>query len=217
MVLALEKVSFAYPDGPTVLEEASLVVDPGSFAVVRGPSGTGKSTLLRLLCLLEEPDSGRILFKDRPTTDLAPPILRRAVAYVQQMPTLLPGTVRDNLHLPFSFRTNGSLSPPGDEAIRDHLAELLLDGITPDTAAGKLSVGQAQRVCLIRSLLLNPEAVLLDEPTASLDAKSASVVLDRAAALSRSGVTVIMISHSETLPGGATHVIEIRDRKLESA
>ena len=215
--LALDNVSFAYAGGAPVLEEASLAIKAGAFAVVRGPSGAGKSTLLRLLCRLEEPDSGRILFKGAPVDELPPPVLRRSVAYVQQMPTLLPGTVRENLLLPFAYRANSAAAPPDDADIRARLEELLLTGVTPDTAADRLSVGQAQRVCLIRSLLLSPEVVLLDEPTASLDAESARVVLDRAAALSREGITVIMISHSGTLPEGATGVIEIDNRRLRYA
>ena len=216
-VLALDKVSFAYPGGPAVLEDASLAIEAGAFVVVRGPSGAGKSTLLRLLCRLEEPDLGRILFNGTPADAMPPPVLRRSVAYVQQMPTLLPGTVGDNLRLPFAYRANSDLTPPSDRDIQARLDELLLDGLTPDTAADRLSVGQAQRVCLIRSLLLDPGAVLLDEPTASLDAESARVVLDRTATLSRTGVTVVMISHSETLPEAATRVIEIHDRKLRYA
>ena len=215
--LALDNVSFAYPGGAAVLAEASLSIEAGAFAVVRGPSGAGKSTLLRLLCGLEEPDSGRILFSGEPVAALPPPVLRRSVAYVQQMPTLLHGTVRENLLLPFSYKANAPLAPPDDAAMRARLEELLLDGVTPDTAADRLSVGQAQRVCLTRSLLLNPEVVLLDEPTASLDAESARVVLDLAATLSLAGVTVVMISHSGTLPKGATSVIEIADRKLRYA
>ncbi len=217
MTLKLERISFAYPGGPPVLEEASLAIDPGSFALVHGPSGAGKSTLLRLLCRLEEPDSGRILFKGTPTDAMAPPVLRRSVAYVQQMPTLLPGTVRESLLLPFAFKANSDLTPPSDQEMAALLEALLLEGITPDTAADKLSVGQSQRICLIRTLLLHPEVVLLDEPTASLDAKSAGVVLDQAAALKNAGITVIMISHSEAMPHGTTHIIEIHGRKLRYA
>lgn len=217
MALNLERVSFAYPGGPPVLEEASLDIDPGSFVLVHGPSGAGKSTLLRLLCRLEEPNSGRILFKGTPIDAMAPPALRRSVAYVQQMPTLLPGTVRESLLLPFGFKANSDLTPPSDQEMTALLDALLLEGITPDTAADKLSVGQSQRICLIRTLLLHPEVVLLDEPTASLDAKSAGVVLDQAAELKNAGVTVVMISHSEAMPRGTTHILEVHDRRLRYA
>lgn len=217
MPIALHRVTFAYPDGPTVLEDASLLVDDGTFALVRGPSGSGKSTLLRLLCRLEEPQSGTILFNGESIDDMVPAELRRAVAYVQQTPNLLPGTVRDNLLLPFTFKANAALTPPTDEAMRSRLADFLLAGVGLDSRADTLSVGQSQRVCLIRSLLLAPQILLLDEPTASLDADSARVVLDKAVELNRGGMTVIMISHSETVPEGVTRTIRVAGRKLESA
>ncbi|EGB15914.1 ABC transporter related protein [Pseudodesulfovibrio mercurii] len=214
MSLSLDRVSFAYPDGPAILDNASLALEPGGYHLLRGPSGAGKSTLLRLLCRLEEAQTGIISFKGTPIRDMPPPELRRCVAYVQQLPTLLPGTVRDNLRLPFAFKANAGLTPPEDAAISAQLAAFLLDGVTPDSRADKLSVGQAQRVCLIRSLLLSPEVILLDEPTASLDAHSSRVVLDRTRELAEGGVTVVMISHSETVPDGVTRFIALEDRRL---
>jgi len=215
MSLSLDQVSFAYPDGPVILEKASFTFEHGSFTLVRGRSGAGKSTLLRLLCRLEEAQSGRVLFNGQPIEAMAPADLRRSVAYVQQMPTLLPASVRENLLLPFSFKANARLVRPSDDVLAAHLESFLLSGVTLDTEATKLSVGQSQRICLIRSLLLDPEALLLDEPTASLDAESAGVVLDKAAELGRGGMTVIMISHSQAMPGGVTHTASIKGRSLE--
>jgi putative ABC transport system ATP-binding protein len=215
MPIILDRVSFAYDNGPAILTDASLTIESTSYALVRGPSGAGKSTLLRLLCLLEEPQSGQILFSGTSITDIPPAELRRTMAYVQQMPTLLEGSVRDNLLLPFSFKSNENLTPPSDADLEAYLAKFLLDGVTLEARANTLSVGQSQRVCLIRSLLLHPKAILMDEPTASLDADSARVVLDKASELSQEGMTVIMISHSETTPPGVTHTIRINDCQLE--
>lgn len=217
MALALENVTFGYEGGPVILENASLTIDPATYCLVRGVSGAGKSTLLRLLCLLEEPQSGRILLDASPIQDMVPAELRRSVAYVQQMPTLLPGSVRDNLLLPFTFKANADIKPPTDDDLKPFLARFLLKGVTLETRADTLSVGQSQRLCLIRSLLLRPRVVLMDEPTASLDADSAQVVLTKAAELVKGGMTVIMISHSEADPPGATHIVRINDRKLEYA
>ncbi|BCS89457.1 ABC transporter ATP-binding protein [Pseudodesulfovibrio sediminis] len=214
MCLTLDTVSFAYDRGPTILRETSLTFEQGGYYLVRGPSGSGKSTLLRLLCRLEESTGGTIRYKDCDISDMAPHVLRRCVAYVQQMPTLLPGTVRDNLLLPFSFQANKILSVPSDLELSAFLDSFLLNGVRLDSAADRLSVGQSQRICLIRSLLLNPEVILLDEPTASLDAKSAEVVLHKAQALSDKGVTVIMISHTETVPEGVTDIVTINDLRL---
>jgi putative ABC transport system ATP-binding protein len=217
MPLALERVSFAYPDGPAILKDADLVLETGGYHLLRGPSGAGKSTVLRLLCRLEEAQDGTISFKGSSIRDIPPAELRRSVAYVQQLPTLLPGTVRENLLMPFGFKANAPLTPPSDEDMAGRLSDFLLSGVTLDSRADKLSVGQAQRVCLIRSLLLSPEVVLLDEPTASLDAHSAGVVLDRARELCESGVTVVMISHSETVPEGVTRFIYIEKQGLVMA
>lgn len=217
MTLALEHVGFAYPGRDALFEDASLTIADGSFVLVRGPSGTGKSTLLRLLCRLEEAQSGRILLDGAPIDALDPADLRRRVAYVQQMPTLLPGTVRDNLLLPFSFKANSALIPPTSETLAAMLGGFLLHGVTPESRADTLSVGQAQRVCLLRSLLLDPGVVLMDEPTASLDADSAAVVLAKAAELSRQGRTVIMVSHSPDTPAGVTHAVRVTGRALEYA
>jgi len=214
MCLTLESVSFSYPDGPSILHNASLTFEQGAYYLVRGPSGSGKSTLLRLLCRLEEIQSGNIHYKECDITDIPPASLRRCVAYVQQMPTLLPGTVRDNLLLPFSFQSNKEVSPPSDLELTGYLDSFLLTGITLDSEADRLSVGQSQRVCLIRSLLLRPEVILLDEPTASLDPESAEVVLGKAAELSKQGITVIMISHSEKTPDGIDQIVSILDKGL---
>ena len=216
MPIVFEGVTFTYPDGPTVLDDASLVIEPGTYSLVRGPSGSGKSTLLRLLCLLEEPQAGRILFRNTSVFDMVPAELRRSIAYVQQMPNLLPGTIRENLLLPFSFKSNENMAVPSDADLEAGLQSFLLD-LSLDGKGDCLSVGQSQRVCLLRSLLLHPEVLLLDEPTASLDAESAKVVLDKAAELNAQGMTVIMISHSTEVPAGVTHTIRINDGKLEYA
>jgi len=216
MCLTLTNVTFNYDNGPTILDDASLTFIQGAYHLVRGPSGSGKSTLLRLLCRLEEASSGSINYKECDIEDMAPASLRRCVAYVQQMPNLLPGTVRENLLLPFSFQANKALTPPSDIEMSAYMDSFLLDGVTLDSEADRLSVGQSQRICLIRSLLLSPKVILLDEPTASLDAESANVVLAKAAELSASGVTVIMISHSEVAPEGVTNIVTIENGKLVS-
>jgi len=214
MPMTLDRVSFAYDDGPTILVDASVTIDKATYVLVKGPSGAGKSTLLRLLCLLEEPQSGQILLSGTPITDMLPAELRRSVAYVQQMPTLLPSSVRENLLLPFTFKANADLKRPTDSDLEAFMERFLLDGVTLDTRADTLSVGQSQRICLIRSLLLRPKVILMDEPTASLDADSARVVLTKAAELVKGGMTVIMISHSETRPEGVTHTLHLNDHKV---
>ncbi len=208
--LALEQVRFAHPCPPggensgaprCILDGADLALERGDFAVLRGPSGAGKSTLLRLFCRLEEPSEGRVLLSGQSVAELPPALLRRRVAYLQQTPATIPGAVRENLLLPFAFAANADLAPPDDAALSALLARLNMPGLPLGQEADTLSVGQRQRLCLARALLLHPEALLLDEPTSALDPESAAAVIAAAedACLAR-GVTVLLVSHADFEP-----------------
>ncbi|EPR44707.1 ABC transporter related protein [Desulfovibrio sp. X2] len=199
-ILALEHVRFAHPGKPPVFDDVSLAFAGGAFVVVRGPSGAGKSTLLRLLCRMEEPQAGQLLFHGRPYSFVPPSELRRRVALIQQSPQVLPASVAANLRLPFSLKANHGLRAPSDEELSAWLARFLLAGVSLSDEAAGLSVGQRQRLCLIRSLLLDPDVLLLDEPTSALDPESAALVMAEAARLNgEEGRTVILVSHTENL------------------
>ncbi len=215
MILELDSISFAYPDGASLFEHVDLSLEAKEFLLIRGPSGTGKSTLLRLLCRLEEPTEGTLRFDGIPYADMPPAELRRHVAYVQQTPTLMDGTVRDNLRTPFTFKANKALVSPDDPTLQQYLNDYLLSGVSLDMEAKQLSVGQAQRVCLIRSQLLSPRILLMDEPTSALDPDSAAVVLETARRLRNEGMTILMISHSETTPDGVTGFLKIGGKTVE--
>ena len=196
-VVAFEGVDFAYPNSEPLFQGLSLSLHPGRFHLLKGPSGTGKSTLLRLVNRLEEPTAGRIFFKGRPLADYSPPHLRRSILYIQQTPTVFDGSVRDNLLLPFTFRNNKDLARPGDERLESLMNDFLLAGLKLADNAQVLSVGQKQRLCFIRGLLLSPEVLLLDEPTSALDEESGRVVEEAAEDYCDSGLTVLMISHKK--------------------
>lgn len=195
-----DRVSFAWPDKPPVLREASFAVPAGGFVLVNGPSGSGKSTMLRLMNRLEEPQAGTISFENTPLADFEPPILRRRVGYLQQMPVVPDLSVREALLLPFTYAASRDLTPPDDGVLGGLLGRVHLGSVALGDRAASLSVGQKQRLCLIRATLTEPDVLLLDEPTASLDPESSRVVEDMAEELSREGTTVIMVNHGDYLP-----------------
>ncbi len=204
-IIAFEGVEFAYEGADPVLRDVNLDLEAGGFYLLTGPSGAGKSTLLRLISRLEEPTAGCVWFQGRRLTEHDPPRLRRALLNVQQTPALLDASVRHNLRLAFGFRANADLTAPSDEALRARLAEVNLDDVRLTDNARSLSVGQQQRLCLLRGLMLAPEVMLLDEPTSALDAESADLVDAAVVRLHRErGLTVLLASHRGHPPAGIT-------------
>ena len=192
-----QDVSFAYPDKAPVLDHVDLDVVKGGFYRLHGPSGAGKSTVLRLLCRLEEPTGGSILYRGQNVLGIHPPELRKSVRYFQQSPTLLAGSILDNLLLPFSFLANAERTAPPRENLEAMLEEFNLANVSLDQPAKGLSLGQKQRICLIRTLLVEPEVLLLDEPTSSLDPESAATVLRAASRLNqKDGITIFLVTHA---------------------
>ncbi len=182
------------------LAHVNLGVHPGDFVMLTGPSGAGKSTLLRLAVRLEEADAGVVRCGGRPVADIPPAELRRTLGFVQQTPTVGEGTVRDNLLLPFTFAANKGLTPPDDAELAGWLTRFRLAGVGLDATAAALSVGQRQRVCIIRAMLLRPAALLMDEPTSALDPESSAVVEALTEELNEDGVTVLMVTHGAYRP-----------------
>ncbi|MEF2144900.1 MAG: ATP-binding cassette domain-containing protein [Desulfovibrionaceae bacterium] len=215
----IQNLDFAYAAGASVFNNASARIEIGEFVVLEGPSGTGKSTLLRLLCRLEEPSSGNILLRGRSLGDLDPVQLRTRVCLIQQTPTVIEGSVRANLLLPLSFKANHEITRPSDAELRSRLDDFLLTDVRLEQPAAALSVGQKQRLCLIRALLLSPEALLFDEPTSALDKKSAGIVMQTAMQLNREhGITCVLVTHALSpadLPGAT--VLHVRGNQLERA
>ncbi|MBN1929782.1 MAG: ATP-binding cassette domain-containing protein [Chlorobiaceae bacterium] len=201
-LLELRDLSFSYDKGsPPVFERLSLDVSAGEFIVIKGPSGSGKSTLLRLICRLNTPRSGSILFRGRNTSEIPPPELRSKVTYVPQIPQMIDGTIRDNLLLSFTFAQGSQKKAPDDSTLERMLDAFYLQGVTLGQSASKLSVGQKQRLSLMRAILNEPDALLLDEPTSALDAESAAMVFSIIERLNtEEGKTVLIVTHSDYQP-----------------
>ncbi len=207
-LIELSDVAFSYPDGGSLFKGLTLAFEAGVFYLLKGPSGAGKSTFLRLLNRLEEPTEGTMRFKGDPIITIPAPELRRSVLYIPQTPTVTDGTIRDNLLLPFSFKYNRDLPRPDDEKLKNMFEAFSLTDVGLDKTARNLSVGQLQRICLIRGLLLSPDMVLLDEPTSALDDESSRIVEAHAERLCLDmGKTVIMVSHRDFKPSKVIPVV----------
>lgn len=177
--LAAEALCLSLSDGrrpPFRLQNLSLRLRPGEMTVLQGASGGGKSTLLLALARLIPLESGSLSLDGEPAADCPPPVWRARVSLAQAEPVLVEGTIAENLHLPWSFKVNRATPPPDGEAIREGMAKLGLEDISTDAGVQSLSTGQAARVALLRHLLLRPEVLLLDEPTANLDPEAARLV-----------------------------------------
>jgi tungstate transport system ATP-binding protein len=174
-----------------VLDVDALDVPAGAVMAVVGPSGAGKSTLLRLLNFLESPSAGELRFAGQPVPAPAPLSLLRRVTTVFQRPVMLAGSVADNVA--YGLRLRGL---PAEPAVSAMLERVGLAHLAPAPAA-RLSGGEMQRTALARALVLQPQVLLLDEPTANLDPYNVGLIesIVRADNAER-GTTVVLVTHN---------------------
>jgi putative ABC transport system ATP-binding protein len=170
-----------------VLDDVSVRIPEGATALL-GPSGSGKSSLLRLLNRLSDPDLGTIHFKGDDVRGFEVLDLRRRAVLVPQLPAPLPGTVAENV------RYGPSLCDR-EVDVNSCLARAGLARTYSDRDAAELSVGEQQRVMLARALALEPEVLLLDEPTSALDEAARDGVERTLEELARAGVAMVLVTH----------------------
>ncbi|MFP3897662.1 MAG: phosphate ABC transporter ATP-binding protein [Anaerolineales bacterium] len=192
-IYRLHNVSKTYA-GRRVLTVDHLQIQRGEIFTLVGPSGTGKSTLLRLLNFLEPPTTGQIRFLDVEfSADQQMPLrLSRRVTTVFQRPILLNRSVRANVG--YGLRLRGESDVP--EKIEKALEEVGLVGLAGQRAK-TLSGGEGQRVALARAIVLEPDVLLLDEPTANLDPYNVGLIEDIVEDLNRKqGTTLVLVTHN---------------------
>ena len=200
-IFQVQHLSLAYParrgqPGATILDDISVDVERGSALILVGPSGSGKSSLLRCLNRLEEPTAGVVRFDGRPITELDPRGLRRRAALVLQTPVLFEGTVRDNL----TVHTPDAALDVSESRLGVTLTEVGLGVALLERDAAMLSGGERQRVTIARALLRDPQALLLDEPTSALDPPNALLVVDTICRLRDTrGLTIVAVTHTPEL------------------
>jgi lipoprotein-releasing system ATP-binding protein len=201
-----------------VLHGIDLVLRPGEFAALIGPSGGGKSTLLNLIGLLDRPGAGSLSILGEDTGKLDDARLTRlrgrAIGFVFQYHHLLPAfTVAENVMMPIL----AARGRPDGEMHATAAALLEKVGLTPwsDHLANNISGGQQQRVAMARALAMNPALVLADEPTGNLDTRTADGVFDTLRAVNEaSGTTFLVVTHDPRLAKRCDRIIELVDGRL---
>ena len=192
------KKTFTNPDGSTItpLKDVNFDIQPGEVVSIIGPSGTGKSTMLRALNLLDPPTGGEILFDGRNILEKGYPLeqLRRKMGMVFQSFNLFPHlSVLENV----TFAPVKLLGIPEDQAREEALELLRKVGMASKASVNPemLSGGQKQRVAIARALAMKPEVILFDEPTSALDPTMVGEVLSVIRQLAKEGMTMLIVTH----------------------
>ena len=209
-VLILDGVSKTYGRGPgqvQVLRDVTLSVSMGETVWLRGPSGSGKSALLRVAGLLSRADTGRVLLDGRDMTRSdGADLRRRKIGFVFQHSNLLPDlTIAQNVLV-------AGRNLPKD-VVHERLAAFGLDAIA-DRLAKQVSGGEAQRAALCRALINDPVLVLVDEPTSGLDAANADLVRTQLELLRSQGRAVLIASHDPLTDALADRVVDVCEGRL---
>ena len=198
------------------------VIAPGVVTALSGPSGAGKSTIVACLLADMTPDAGRVLLRPSSSvsggsilSDIDPATWRRQISWVPQSPTLVPGTILDNMgDLPLDDLNDAAAATGFDDVLAS-----APDGWNTVIGSGGvgLSVGQRQRLALTRALAAHSQVVILDEPTAHLDAVSEETVVRAIDAMRDAGRTVIVIAHRAAMMEAADAIIDVRSAADEEA
>ena len=215
-IRAIEK-SYALPGQKIpVLKKVSLDVAEGEFIAIMGPSGTGKSTLLNLLGCLDVADSGSFILDQHTISKMDDSALaeirNRKLGFVFQSTSFV-----DYLDLPDNVAMPGFYSGMSRIESRQRAIELLQQvglGHRLSHLPGQLSGGENQRVAIARALFNRPRLLLADEPTGNLDSRNSDEIVNMLRGLNTEGLTIVLITHDETVAQAADKIFHMEDGKL---
>ncbi|MBR3685730.1 MAG: ABC transporter ATP-binding protein [Clostridia bacterium] len=200
-----------------VLDDVSLEIEKGSFVSIIGASGSGKSTLLTILGGIDKPTTGRVMLDDKEISSMTEKelaILRRTkLGFVFQFFNLAPYlTAEENVLLPIML---GGRITDEHRARAKELMEYLGISELKDKLPSKMSGGEQQRIAIARGLIINPEVILLDEPTGNLDSKNSEEIMNLLKKINLEfNTTIVQVTHSEHNAKYADVIITIKDGKI---
>lgn len=196
-----------------VLRRIQMNVQPGEFITIMGPSGSGKSSLLNVLGLLDDDWRGEYWFGDQPVHKLnrkqRADLARRGIGMVFQSYHLLDDlTVAENIDLPLSYK---NIPAPERQAMVADILDRFRMVAKKDLFPSQLSGGQQQLVGIARAVIHNPSLLLADEPTGNLHSTQAREIMELFRELNQQGTTIVQVTHSEVNATYGTRTIELRD------
>ena len=198
------------------LDDVSFSVETGEYIAIMGESGSGKTTLLNILASLDKPTSGEVLLEGKNIINIKESEIsafrRNHLGYVFQDFNLLDTfSIKDNIFLPLVL--SGKDYKEMDSRLQPIVNKLGIKDIL-EKYPYEVSGGQKQRAAITRAIITNPKLVLADEPTGSLDSKSAGEILKLFSNINKSGQTIVMVTHSTIAASHASRVLFIKDGKL---
>lgn len=220
-LITLEQISKVYRMGDIVvpaLRDISFSIAEGELVAIMGASGSGKSTLMNLLGCLDRPTKGRYLLAGHPISNLdrnaLAEIRNRFIGFVFQSFNLLSrASALENVQLPMLYA--GVRANERSRWAREALSRVGLAG-RMEHRPNQLSGGQQQRVAIARAIVMRPQLILADEPTGNLDSKTSVEIMTLLQELSRSGITVVLVTHEPDVAEYASRVISLKDGHLLS-
>ncbi|MFC6734097.1 MULTISPECIES: ABC transporter ATP-binding protein [unclassified Haladaptatus] len=207
-------VTFTYPDGEQALTDVSFAVKPGEMVGLVGPTGSGKSTVMKLLLRFYDVDTGAIRVDGHDVRDVSLTSLRRSIGYVSQEPFLFPGTIRENLAYGMAA-TDAEIVAAAKRANAHEFISKLEDGYETEVGqrGANLSGGQRQRIAIARVILKDPEIIVLDEATSHVDNETELLIQNSLAELI-ADKTTFSIAHRLSTVRRADRILVLEDGQI---